>query len=107
MRSVLEMYLEFADGQVRSSFESAFDSRLLNYRIDVERVLERLPAAEYQVLMSIHRDGLAFADALKSAGIEDERPDLYVAHLETKVGRLLEEAQLSDIVKYVQAPRTD
>lgn len=94
---MLQRYAELENGMVGN----AFDPRLLNYRMDVERLLTIAMPIGFQVLQSVHRDGLRHDAACVMAGLESERPDDLVKRLEVDAGRLFERAGLSDIEGYL------
>jgi hypothetical protein len=100
--SVLRFYVEFEDGLVQSNnLGPIFDPRVLDYRIDVERILAReLSQAECSVLLAIHRDGLSHAAALKVAAITARRPDNFVVDLEVRAGRAFIKHKLLDFLSY-------
>ena len=98
---VMQWYVEFADGYIASPEGRCFDARLLDYRIDVERLLKRLHPAERAVIEGIHVEGLTQAEAVKKAGYEATRPDDVVASLEVKVGRMFDRLNMSDLISYL------
>ena len=97
---VMRCYCEFADGFHQVSEGRMFDTRLINYRIDVERVLNRLEPWERLLLNAIHLENMTQQEAAKAAGISAERYDHLVARVETKVGRLFDRAGLGNLLTY-------
>jgi predicted SpoU family rRNA methylase len=100
------LYAEVEDGMLPATREGgrSFDPRLIDYRIDVQRLMDReLSVADQDVLMAIHRDGLTHADALAAAHITTTlQPYSYVAALETRMGRLFERKKMLDLVGYLR-----
>lgn len=96
--SVLHWYVELEDGIIPGS---TFDVNVLNYRLDVERALKKVQPADVAIMLSVHRDGLRYVEALSLAGVTAERPDHYVASLEVRTGRLLERMKLTDLQRYL------
>lgn len=99
--TVMRWYVELEDGIIPGA---AFDTRVLDYRIDIDRVVNNFDPPDREIILYIHRDGLTHNDALTHAGIAHDRPDVYVAGLEARLGRLFEKKRLSDIQMYL-APR--
>ena len=103
--SVLQFYLEFEDGllpreRMRGEY---FEPRIIDYRIDVDRVLKMFPPHDVVILMAVHRDGLAHADALRQAKVVCERPSDYVDQLEVRVGKLLDRKNMLDFLAYIRS----
>jgi hypothetical protein len=94
----MRWYTEFEDGIIPGC---GFDPRVLDYRMDVEIALRGLTDIERNILMSIHRDGLTGAGAVRQAGLNVERPGALIASLETRVGQLFERKGLSNINLYL------
>lgn len=97
---VLRWYYECEQGIIGCHYGQAFDVRILNYRVDVERVLHQLSREEQVVLALRHRDGLAIRDAVTLSGLHTTRPDTLIAALESRLGRTLLREGLSDITIY-------
>lgn len=95
--SVLQWYLEFEDGVVGSYFEP----RLLNYRIDVERIFEHLAETEQELLLAIHRDGKTPEEAALAAGWVTDAAERLVAVVEVKLGRALVAKGMLDLTAYI------
>jgi hypothetical protein len=104
---VLQRYYELEDGVVGperglGAGGPTFDPRVLDYRIDVERVLLQLTTAQQAVLAGVHRDGLSCADAVRSAGVvRTVRADDLVLRIEIDLGKKFERAKLMDIEGYI------
>lgn len=98
----MRWFTELEDGYISSPEGRVFDSRLLDYRIDVDRVLGRLHPAERRVIEGVHSRGLTHADAVRQAGYKTERPDYVVARLEAQLGRMLELADMVDLLAYLK-----
>jgi DNA-directed RNA polymerase specialized sigma24 family protein len=102
-QSVLTYYCEIENGTIRiSDAGRIFDERLINYRIDVEKVMAKFSPREQEAVLLIHRDGLTHADAVKLAGISATRPDWTIASIEVRLGRVFEESGLDDLVGYLE-----
>lgn len=105
--NVLQRYFELEDGVVgperglRGSGERAFDPRVLNYRLDVERIVKRVQPCDVVLMTAIHRDGLTAAAAAKCAGLLVKRPDDYVMRLEVALGKAFERAKMTDLSVYL------
>lgn len=98
--TVFRWYLEIEDGHLRAAGPDGcygdhriFDERILNYRLDVERALGKLPEAERQAILQVHRDGYS----IKAAS----GPGVNVAAVEAKAGRLFEQFGVDDLVRYL------
>jgi hypothetical protein len=104
---VMQRYYELEDGilgperGLGHSGGPTFDPRVLNYRIDVERILDKLPPADRTMLDAVYRDGLSDADALRTAGLNAVRPDDVILRLELRLGALFERAKLMDLEGYI------
>lgn len=97
--SVMQLYLEFEDGIMPGG---VFDPRILDYRIDIERILEtELTTAERTVLLAVHRDGLSDAEAVHTAGLDTERPSALVRRVEIKIGKVFERKKMLDFTRYL------
>lgn len=96
----MRWFHEDSDGIVGTGYGIAFDHRLVDYALDVQRVLDKLSAEERLVLVRIHRDGVSYGDACMEAGLAVKRPDAFVSQLEAKIGRLLYVSGLADLSKY-------
>jgi hypothetical protein len=99
---VLLRYCESEDGMLTDNGETRFESRMLDYRVDVDRVLEKeCTLAERQVLLLVHRDGLTMADAIRVAGLMVPHPSRVVALLEHRVGQAFVRRKLNDLEGYL------
>lgn len=97
--SVMQLYLEFEDGVMPGG---VFDPRILDYRIDIERILEQeLSAAELTVLMAVHRDGKTDAEAVAMAGLDTQRPSALVRRIEIRIGKVFERKNFLDFTRYL------
>lgn len=98
---VLRWYYECDIGVISCRHGQVFDARILNYRCDVERVMNAsLDQAEQDILAYRHRDGLSIADAVRQVGMSTDRPDTVMATLESRLGRALLREGLNDISTY-------
>lgn len=100
-QAVLRWYTELEDGIIQSDNGPVFDSRVLDYRIDVDAVLKRFDAREVQAILLIHRDGLSQAQAVQLAGIVAARPDALVEDIEIRMGQAFERRGLEEFLRYV------
>jgi len=98
---VLRWYTELEDGNIQSSTGPVYDSRFLDYRLDVELVLKKFTPNEVNALLYVHRDGLTHAQAIRLSGIPSERPDRTVADIEIRVGQAFERRRLSEFTQYI------
>jgi len=94
--AVFEWYFEFESGVIGTHF----DPRVLNYRVDVERLMRSLPPAERELLWAVHRDGMDPANAAIAAKWITTDPDALVESVETRFGRQLRSSGLFDLVQY-------
>lgn len=101
VKSVLRWYYELEDGILGYEEHLLFDARFLNYRVDVWHLLAQLTDEERLVLQLIHRDGVPQAAAVRLAHIRTDRPDTFVAALESRLGRRLIRASLDDLSCYL------
>jgi hypothetical protein len=104
--SVMQFYVEFADGILPGNpYEGErFDPRVIDYRIDVERILDReLSKQDKSILLALHRDGLTQADALLSAGVAHPWPHAYVRDLEVRIGKVLDRQKMFDFLAYLRS----
>ena len=99
--TVLRWYTELEDGMIQSDAGPVFDSRILDYRVDVERVLGKFPKAERDIILLIHRDGCSQVEATRLAGVFTERPDLVVADIEARMGQAFDQLRLGAFLDYV------
>jgi hypothetical protein len=97
-RAVAERYYEidtatsvWADGCLSSS------TRVIELRVDIGRVLGRLPRLHQQLLAAVHRDGLTQADAVKQSGL-GINPESLFERIEAPLGEELERLGLHEIV---------
>ena len=85
-----------------------FDPTVLDFKIDVERILRAgLRWPEYVALVLLHRDGLTCEEAVRAAAAFDPewqhgRPDNLIALAEHKAGLILTRAGMTDIRAYFQ-----
>jgi hypothetical protein len=106
--SVLQFYVEFEDGMLPRntmmdlSRGEYFEPRIIDYRIDIERVLKTLGDDNVSVIMAVHRDGLTHGDAMLSAGMDPASANRYVAALEVKLGKAFERKNLLDFLQYIR-----
>lgn len=104
---VLRWYYECDVGVISCRHGQVFDVRLLNYRVDVERVMAaQLSTAEQHALTFRHRDGLSIRDAVTLAHLHTDRPDTLIAAIESRLGRALLREGLNDISTYFTKERT-
>lgn len=95
--TVLQRYAEVESGMVGQEF----DPRLLDYRIDVERILVFMSMATLLVLTAIYCEGVPRDQACAMAGVETNRPDEIVRGYEAEAGRRFEKAGLSNMEAYL------
>lgn len=100
--TVLRWYTELEDGIIQADSGPTFDSRILDYRLDVDFVLRRFAPKEQQLILLIHRDGLTQAQAAQVAGFATDRPDEVVRDLEVRMGRAFDRHRLGDFLRYVE-----
>lgn len=102
---------EFREGTISTPDTRVFDHRLLDYRIDVLRLMERkLHEFERIILNGVHVDGMSTREAVRRAaalGGQFERlahmePDMVVAKVEAKMGRIVEQTGMSNILSYLR-----
>lgn len=98
---VMRWYSELEDGNIQSAQGPMYDSRFLDYRIDVELVLAKFTQQESDTLLYIHRDGLTHAQALRQSGICSDRPDRTVEDIEIRVGQAFERRRLAEFSDYI------
>ena len=98
---MLSWYCECEGGTIQTDNGTAFDERILNYRVDVELAFREFSPAEVKAILLIHQDGLTHAQALKAAGILSERPDKTVEDIEIRMGRVFERRRLSEFLTYI------
>lgn len=99
---VLLRYCESEDGMFSRNGETLFEPRMLDYRVDVERVLDReCSSTQKQALLLVHRDGLTMADALRVAGLLVDYPSRVFALLEHQVGQAFARRGLDDLEGYL------
>lgn len=99
--TVLRWYNELDGGIVQTDTGPVFDTRVVDYRMDVDRILDRLAEQERAMLMLIHRDGCTHAEAAQGVGISAQRPDVLVEEIETRIGRVFDRYRLDDFLRYV------
>jgi hypothetical protein len=97
--AVIQIYLELEEGTVGDTF----DPRLLNFRMDVDRILKRIFSVnERAALLCVHRRGLTAGEAVALACIVTrKKPAAYIAALESRLGRSLQEYGLLDFQAYL------
>lgn len=78
-----------------------FDSRVLDYRIDVDNVLKLFHPAEKMAVLLVNRDGLTHAVATEIAGIKTTRPDQVIQDIEIRMGQAFERRRLDNFLSYV------
>lgn len=100
-RQVFRWYFELEDGRIQTNEGPRFDSRVLDYRVDVDLALRKFHPAEVLAIILIARDGLTHAHALKVAGIETDRPDGVIENIEIRMGQAFEKASLDEFLRYV------
>jgi hypothetical protein len=100
-RTVLRWYVELEDGVIQTGEGQRFDARVLDYRIDVERVFKRFHPTEVKAVLMVNRDGLTHAQAVTAAGIQNDRPDRVIADIETRLGQAFERLRLDEFLQYV------
>ena len=101
--NVIQRYCELEFGVLsnRGTDGATFDPRALDYRIDVERVLDKLPRQIKDALIAIHRDGLSPAQALAMVSITKTTPARFIAAVETSLGQIFERKRLADMEGYL------
>lgn len=99
-RSVLKLYYEDREGLVCTKIGTAFDMRMIDFCMDVEKILKRLSVDERRVLELVHREGLSGPDACRAVNITT-RADAAIASIECRLGRLLHVHGLADIGWYL------
>ena len=92
---VLQMYYELESGSVPGG---EFDVRVLNYRLDVERLFRTLSQSDQSLLTAVYRDGLTATEAVRAQSVG---PLLSVARAEVSLGRLLDQHQLLNVEAYL------
>jgi hypothetical protein len=100
-RQVFRWYFELEDGRIQTNEGSRFDSRVLDYRVDVDLVLRKFHPAEVLAMTLITRDGLTHTQALEVAGIKTGRPDSAIENIEIRIGQAFERSSLDEFLKYV------
>jgi hypothetical protein len=104
--SVLKLYIEFEDGILPGDHTQGarFEPRVIDYRIDIERILNReLTKQEQLVLFAVHRDGLTHSDAIRYARLEmPVNPYAFVSSLEIRLGKSLEKKKMLDLLAYLR-----
>lgn len=100
-QTVIRYYAELEDGVFQTEDGPRFDARLLDYRIDVDKVLKKFDPREVQAIMCIVRDGLTHGQAVKLAGIPTTRPDHIVEDIEIRMGQAFERLRLDEFLRYV------
>jgi len=98
---VLRWYVELEDGQIQTDDGPKFDSRVLDYRIDVQAVLKRFGPAEVLAVLLVNRDGLPPIKALHVAGIQTQEPEACIEDIEIKMGQAFELQRLDEFLRYV------
>lgn len=99
--TVLRWYTELDDGVIQSESGPVFDERVLNYRIDVSRVLNQFTDTEQAIVLLIHRDGCSQKTAVSLMGVETDRPEQYVEDIEVRMGRAFDKKRLGQFLSYV------
>ncbi len=105
-RNVLRWYTELEDGIIQTEDGSRFDQRILDYRVDVDRVLSKFHEQEVEVVLLVNRDGLTHAQATTVAGVKTDRPDRYVADIEIRMGQVFQRLRLDQFLDYVEYLRS-
>lgn len=99
--TVLRWYTELDDGMIQSESGPVFDTRVLDYRIDVSKVLAQFTETEQAIVLLIHRDGCSPKIATAMSGVIVERPELYVEDIEVRMGRAFDKRKLGQFLAYV------
>jgi hypothetical protein len=81
---------------IQSEDGPRFDSRVLDYRIDVDNVLKRFHPSEKLAVLLVNRDGLTHAQAIHVAGIRTTIEDI-----EIRMGQAFELRGLDNFLQYV------
>lgn len=105
-RTVLRWYVELEDGLIQSEDGQKFDVRVIDYRIDVDKVLKKFPPADVMAVLLVNRDGITHAQAVHIAGIQTQRPDHYIEDVEIRLGQAFERLRLDEFLRYVEYLRS-
>ena len=89
------------DGFIQVVDGPKFDVRVLDYRLDVDRVLKRFHPAEVKAILYVHRDGHTPALAIQLSGIPTERPTAAIEGIEIRMGQAFAKARLDEFIQYV------
>jgi hypothetical protein len=88
--------LELEGGFIQVVDGPRFDVRVLDYRIDVERVFKRFHPQEVKAVLLVHRDGFSPTEAIQLSGIPGTIQDI-----EIRMGRCFEQLRLDEFLQYV------
>lgn len=85
--------------------DHTFDHNLLNYHLDVERLLGRIASVQERlVLEHVHKNGLTQVEALRAARVPCDTPDAaaqYLRTLEARIGRIFARHGIANIDRYL------
>lgn len=101
-RTVLRWFYELEDGCIDTASRGRiFDARILDYRVDVQSVLDTFALQEVNAVILVHRDGLSHSHACSLSGVQTDRPDKTIERIETKLGQAFDRKRLGDFLSYV------
>lgn len=98
---VLRWYTELEDGFIQVIDGPRFDVRVLDYRLDVERVLKQFHPAHVKAVLLVNRDGLTPTEAIRLSGIPTDRPSVVIEDIEIRMGQAFERLCLDEFLDYV------
>jgi hypothetical protein len=98
---VLRLYAELEDGFIQTVDGRIFDERVVEYRIDVDLALRKFNPKDVEAVLLVNRDGLTHALAIASTGIKTDRPDRYIADVESRMGQVFARLRLDEFLNYV------